>query len=337
MKFLKKILNFIPLIYVNATNSITLTSYVKYSINTLYFIHFCKYYKNYLLNTLDFLLNIKIKFMNYIEYITQDKNDFTLIRVDLYYALNSYDDVTQIFSNLIKDKIDKSIIENIYKAKKYSILDNSDIRLKIYFRYKSNPYILYFSYSQYNYIPYPFYSEQILNDYREDYILPLYNKRCTNNILYTLFSMESKDIQNIIINDVNYSKDSTLYKYVNMIQTPFNDFGILYKCPVKLIWLLCENNIDIDKFKNFELQYLNMYFDEDCFDVFEHKISINTEDSYNIEDSNNTEDSYNIEDSNNTEDSYNIEDSKDELSIFNDNILISERMKYILNKKINYE
>lgn len=323
MNFLRKTLNFLPLLYINIIGSMnsTLPStlYIKYSINTIYLLHFCKYYKNYLLNTLDFLLNIKIKCTNYIEYFSKDTNDFKLINVDLYYGLNSYDDVTNIFSNLVKDKIDKDIIEEIYKVKKYSISDNTEIRLKISFRYKGIPYILYFPYNHLDYIPYPLYSEEILNDYREDYILPLYNKRCKNNILYTLFSMESKDIQNIIVNDVSYNKDSSLYKYVNMIQTPFNDFGILYKCPVKLIWLLFENNIITDDFKNFELKYLNMYFDEDLLDLFEHKISINID---NIKDSNNEEGS---------------KDEKDKYSIFNENILISERMKYILNKKMNYE
>lgn len=118
--------------------------------------------------------------------------------------------------------------------------------------------------------------------------------------------MESKDIQNIIINDVNYDKDSSLYKYINMIQTPFNDLGLLYRCPVKLGWLLYENNIDINEFKNFELKYLNMYFDEECLDLFEHKILINKDNFYD-----------------------NIKNS----DILNENILISERMKYIINKK----
>jgi len=335
MNFFKKTIQFIPLIYANTISNI---SYIRYSINALYLIHICKNYNTYGLAILDIILNIKMKCTNCIEYFKKDHNDFKLLSVDLYYGLYSHDDVTQLFLKLVKDRIDKSIIEKIYESKQFYLktckdtesknnipvlfetsLSNSNSRLKIRFRYKGNEHILYFPYTHTEYVPYPLYSKEILNDFREDNILPYYtNKINGNNILYTLFSMESQNIDKITINNIDYDKNSLLYKHFTMIQTPFNDFGILYKCPVKIIWIMIENNINIYDFLNFELKYLNMYFDEDCMDLFEHKISINTynEISKKIDDNTNTN-------NNNTKTLENFE-------------LISDRMKYILDKKINY-
>lgn len=327
MNFFKKTIQIIPLIYVNYVANL---SYVKYSINALYLIYFCKNYNTYFLNIIDFLLNIKMKCTNCIEYFKKDTSDFKLLNVDLYYSLCSHDDVTQLFLKLVNDRIDSNIIEKIYESKKFYIktcndteskndslteyqssLSNSHIRLKIKFRYKGIEYILYFPYTHKEYIPYPLYSEQILNDYREDYILPYYpTKNPGNNILYTLFSMESQNIDKITINNIDYNKNTSLYKYFTMIQTPLNDLGILYKCPVKLIWVLCENNIDINDFLNFELKYLNMYFDEDRMDLFEHKISINI-------------------------DNIILNNNNNNLKLLENFQLISDRMKYIIYKKTN--
>ena len=83
-----------------------------------------------------------------------------------------------------------------------------------------------------------------------------------------------------------------------MIKTPFNDFGILYNCPIKLKWILYENGIDIYSFSKFYLKFLNLYFDEEKMDLNNHFIEFN----------------------------------QDEI----DNILISDRMKEILIQKNKY-
>jgi len=282
------------------------------------------------LNILDILLNIKIKCTNFIIYFKKDISDFKLLKVDLYHGLYSHNDVTDLFLKYVTDRIDRTTIEKIYESKNYYIkafidtyskndilvpcnfsLSNSNIRLKIRFRYKGNEHIIYFPYNHTEYLPYPIYSEQILSDYRKDYILPYYKELNGNNIMYTLFSMESKDIDKININNIDYNKNSSIYKYFNMIQTPFNDLGLLYKCPVKLIWVLSENNINIHDFLNFELKYMNMYFDEDSMDLFEHKISINVSDII----------------------SKKTEKNNDIIKLLENVDLVSNRMKYILNKK----
>ena len=61
-----------------------------------------------------------------------------------------------------------------------------------------------------------------------------------------------------------------------MIQTPFNDFGVLYDLKIKLIWVLQENNIN--NYNTFHLSFLNLYFDEDLFDLKEHIINYSKED-----------------------------------------------------------
>jgi hypothetical protein len=67
-----------------------------------------------------------------------------------------------------------------------------------------------------------------------------------------------------------------------MIKTPFNDYGILYHNPVKLSWVLSENNIDMKTFESFYLKFLNVYFDETTFELKEHLVELNNNDLDNI-------------------------------------------------------
>lgn len=97
--------------------------------------------------------------------------------------------------------------------------------------------------------------------------------------LYSLFSIDSKNILNIKINDV---ENLQLLNYFQCLKTPFNDFGILYNVPVKLIWALYENNIDLESFNKFELNFLNPYFDENTFELIEHNIKLSNNELNNI-------------------------------------------------------
>ena len=104
--------------------------------------------------------------------------------------------------------------------------------------------------------------------------------------------MESKDILNVLLNNVD---NNHLLEYFDMIQTPFNDFGILYKNPIKLSWVLEENKID--NFESLEIHFLNVYLNEENMDLMKHFIKLNNEDL--------------------------------------DEIIISKRMEYILLKELN--
>jgi hypothetical protein len=87
--------------------------------------------------------------------------------------------------------------------------------------------------------------------------------------------MESRNLLSV---DINGIENNHLLNYFKKIQTPFCDFGILYNNPVKLSWVLMENNIHINEFESFYLKFLNLYFDEDLMDLKEHSIQLNKND-----------------------------------------------------------
>jgi hypothetical protein len=197
----------------------------------------------------------------------------------LYTNLEDNYDVTRLFHrNIVKTyKIDIELILNFYSSLNILFKYNDNIRLKIYFNYNNIDYIIYYRYIPYlnnYYVPYPPYSEEIMNNYRHDIINPFYQTITKKKYFYSLFNMESKDIEKI---EINNEMKNDLLKYFAMIKTPFNDYGILYNVPVKLLWLLVENNIDINNFYKFYLKFQNMYINEN-FELNEHFIEMNKED-----------------------------------------------------------
>ena len=75
-----------------------------------------------------------------------------------------------------------------------------------------------------------------------------------------------------------------LLEYINKIKTPFNDFGLLYHCPVKVKWILEENCISKNNFQSLYIKFFNMYFDESILDLKEHYINIKNINDYIISD-----------------------------------------------------
>ena len=94
-----------------------------------------------------------------------------------------------------------------------------------------------------------------------------------------LFNIDSKNILSVSINDII---NNNIAKYFELIKTPFNDFGIAYDTPVKLSWVLIENDIDLITFNNLTLKFLNLYFDESKMDLIEHYINLSDKDLDNI-------------------------------------------------------
>ena len=270
---------FFPLLY----TTFFINNYsIKISIALLYSFYLYKYGLFYLENIIDNILLIKIKLSK--KYFK--KNDFVLTKVLLYTNLKDNIDVTSYFKKCNFNKISRNNIKELFDFKNIPLEYNSNIRLKIFFSYKNINYILYFPYSQNinkefenYYIPYPPYSEKIIEKYRHDIIEPFHNNEHKKKFLYSLFSIDSKNILNIKINDV---ENLQLLNYFQCLKTPFNDFGILYNVPVKLIWALYENNIDLENFNNFELTFLNPYFDEDNFELIEHNIKLSNNELNNI-------------------------------------------------------
>lgn len=278
-----KYLIFFPIWYINIYFKYTPLKFLINAPFVTYFIYENRYY------LLDKLIIYKINIENYINNIFK-KPDFEIKEIWLYTDLKKNYNVKNYFkyNNIVK--INTQIIADIYKYFNIKFLFNNDIRLKIEFYYKNKEYIIYYSLYKliYDinsenskfYIPFPPYNEHILNNYRRNIIVPTY-EYYTQNKIYSLFNIESKNIEYIKINN-KIITDNTICNYFNKIQTPFNDFGIAYLCPIKLKWVLAENNIEINNFENFELKFLNMYLNEDTFELMDHYIKLNKENINNL-------------------------------------------------------
>ena len=279
-----KYIYFLPFIYIN---TLTLPNNIFYKFFKMYVNVYYLYdiYQNryqYFEKVVIYALNLKIMIQTYYSNIFKNNNGFILEKVYLYNNLTNSYDITNYFKTNNISIINSSLIikcMNIYSIELHNE-DYDDIRLKILFYYDNKKYIKYFPIKPYfknkeYYIPYPFYNDEIIQNYRKDIIKPLFgidnnnnNNNNNNNksLLYSLFSIDSKNIDNVIIDNNQENLDqSKLIDYFDMIQTPFNDFGILYNTPIKLKWICVENNINIDSFKLFCLKYGNPYFDETTF------------------------------------------------------------------------
>jgi len=236
---------------------------------------------------IDYFINTKIYVSNFIDNLIYGPvdNKFKLIKCELYTDLTINYDVTKSFLYNISDKIDKALIEKIYSNYNLDFINNENIRLKISFYYNNKKYILYYPYNitknlrkllntkydDYYFIPYPPYNEQIIENYRKNIVVPTYLDLSKKIGIYNLFGIESKNIENVMINNLNNKK---LYDYMEIAKTPFNDFGILYDTPIKLSWILVENEIDIPSFSTFYLKYLLPILDEDKMELVEHSIQL---------------------------------------------------------------
>jgi len=241
---------------------------IKLFVNLIYINYFLIKYR---IEIVDFILLTKIKLISYLYPI----KNYSLIKVHLYKNLINNIDVTDIFLNNKINKIDKKLIIDLFCKYNICFDNNEDIRLKIYFTYKNIYYILYYDFNNSYHIPYPPYSEEILENYKKDIILPKYNKEYNKKYFYYLFNVESKDIETIKINE---KTNEDLNLYFEMIKTPFNDFGILYGSYIKLKWILIENDYNLSNFKSFYLKFLNFYLDEINMDLKEHYIEFNKDD-----------------------------------------------------------
>jgi len=280
-KFLKNINNYIvfpSFIYFNFINKYTFLKYI-FNIHFLYNLYKYRYY--WMDSIIDIYLIIKFKINN----MFPKNKSFILKKILLYTNLKENYDVTNYFYNEKNIReIDKLLIVNIYSLLNIPFDNDNDIRLKIYFKYNDIDYIIYFPYHNFdiyennsdNYnVPYPPYSDIIINNFRNDIIYPFYTTQLKKKYLYSLFNIDSKDILTIEINDNNYND---IIKYFDMIKTPFNDYGILYNIPIKLIWCLVENNIDISTFYKFYLKFESVYINEETFELNEHTIQMTNND-----------------------------------------------------------
>lgn len=237
------------------------------------------------LTLLDYVLYMKMYIINY--YKSFLNHNFIVTKVELYTDLYYKIDVTTYFKKNNIDKIDKKVIDILFIENNIFVEKDNNTRLKIYFKYQLINYIMYYPYECFNnnknnnieetnyYLPFPIFTKEIIDNFKNDIILPYYTKIKNKKEYYSLFQMESKDILLTCINEI---QNEELFQYFNLIKTPFNDFGILYNVPVKLIWILVENNINIETFESFYLKFLSVYFCEKEFDIKEHFIKMDNND-----------------------------------------------------------
>lgn len=242
-------------------------------------ISLCVYLEKNKFNIFNNIMNTILLAKIYVDQKIKDflkEPDFKLKKVLLYCDLRENYDVTSYFNNNKINEINNNLIYSIYHKYFIDFQNDENLRLKIYFTYKKIDYIIYYSHSNHCSIPYPPYSDIILNDLRNDIVLPYYPKKLSKKkYFYSLFLMDSKNILCVSLNGI---ENDDLLQYFDMIQTPFHDFGILYKNPVKLLWVLHENNIDLKNFDDLTINFLNVYFDEEKMDLVEHFIKLNRND-----------------------------------------------------------
>jgi hypothetical protein len=260
---------YIPIYKLIITKYILLYFIVEYVIIKLYDNRI--YYIN---KVLDIYFTIKL----YVKRINKKKiEEFHLNKVELYINLGSKIDITLYFECNHIDNINKELIERIYKNKCIHFEENDDIRLKIYYEYHNEKYIIYYPYKELNkktidinyYIPYPPFDNKIIENYRHDIIYPFYNENIKKKLFYSFFHAECKDI---LIVKINGEENNELKSYFDQIKSPFGDYGLLYNVSVKLRWILIENNIDINNFKEFYFKFLNSYLCEEEMDLKDHEL-----------------------------------------------------------------
>jgi len=240
-----------------------------------YYIYCNRFY--YLNATLDYILNFKLFIQKIFKKEENDK--FYIGHVQLYTDLENSIEVTLYFKKNKITRIDKDLIKNIYADYMIDFYDNKHIRLKIFYRFKGNNYIMYFPYSNTEYIPYPPYSKEVMVLFKDDIVVPTHIDILKKKYIYPLFSIECADILSVKLNG---NEEIPLLNYFNKIKGPFNDFGILYNTPILLNWILTENMYNIKDFETLYVKFLNVYFDEIDFELKEHYIEMNKEMLNNI-------------------------------------------------------
>jgi hypothetical protein len=262
--------------------------YLKYVINVFLLYKIFQYKYVYFYELIDFFfcfeIFLKKNSKKIINYLFPINNNCYIEKILLYTHLNDYHIIDKSMYHNI-NKFDKNFIDELFLKLNIKKNDNNDIRLKIFFKYENIEYILYLPYEENIYLPFPFYTKEIMENYKNDYIYPLYvntkEKEDKTKYFYSLFHIDSKDISEICINNVD---NNELIDYFYKIQTPFYDFGILYGIKIKLIWCLVENNIDVSTFEEFYLKYENLYLDEENYELIEHSIKLSDTQNFLISD-----------------------------------------------------
>jgi hypothetical protein len=273
----------IPVIYTNiypshATNFINFMFIMNISLN----------YEKFLLDTLDNYCRVKIyitskinnnkNIINNLLYkIGYYKNihfEYKLLNAHLYTDLSQNYNITSFFNNNYDiDKIDKNLFIQVYYKFNIKFEDNIHIRIKLNFIFCNKEYILYIPYNlkNDNYIQYPPYTNEIMDKYKNNIVIPMHKTYNKKYPIYTFLTMNFREIDEckIYYNDDSKIENIDITDYIKKINTPFNDMGILYDCSIPISWICNDNYINIDDFKKICLKYSNYYFNEEKMELEE--------------------------------------------------------------------
>ena len=187
---IKNILGFptlLSLIYLNTcinneSSFTTKNAIISFNLLYSYYIYNNRFY--YLNLSLDYILNFKL----FIQKIFKNNNNnFSIGKVLLYTDLENNIEVTEYFDKNNINCIDKNLIKNLYSDNMINIVDNIHIRLKIFYRFDGNNYIMYYPYSNTDYIPYFPYSTKIMESFRNDIIIPTHTNVIKKKIYISNF------------------------------------------------------------------------------------------------------------------------------------------------------
>jgi hypothetical protein len=287
MDFLKKMLYVIgiPIIYLNIYGN---NYKIIRVINLLYLMNIYEF-KNSILND---LVNLYAHAKYYIGFVMnkigKQYPEYYLNNAWFYVNLKDKINITEYFRNNNNiDRLDNDFFDMILEKEGIHMTPEymTDIRIKLEFTYNNICYILYIPYvykvHKYKldgvdkkniktiedkdiYMKYPPYTNETVNDYRNNIVIPNYEDNNKRYRFYNFFTIDCKDIDEAYVLTVSGDKID-VRDYISKIQTPFNDNGLIYHVPVKISWLC--NDIEVADFAKLYIKYSNFYLNEDEDDL----------------------------------------------------------------------
>jgi hypothetical protein len=274
----------IPVIYSNIY-----PSYSTNFINFMFLMNISLNYKTILLDTVDNYCRAKIYIYNKINnnkniinnllykigYYKNTHFEYQLLNAHLYTDLSSNINITSFFNDI--NKIDIKLFKRIYEDLNIKFEDNTHIRIKLNFIFCKKEYILYIPYILKNDIQYPPYTNEIMDKYKNNIVMPIHKTYNKKYPLYTFLTMNFREIDEckIYYNDDSNIGHIDIKEYIKKINTPFNDMGILYDCCIPISWICNDNYVSIDNFKKIFLKYSNYYFNEEKMELEENTYESN--------------------------------------------------------------
>ncbi len=209
-----------------------------------------------------------------------------------------YNNRTGIRNNMITNELNPHVYKNIiYSTFDYNQsvgmpnhfdMNNDNVYIKIVYKYDTQRYIFVYNneMARLNIIvPIPLYNENIIEDFKKDSMKPYYEKHNKEASIYSLFHIDCKKIKSVKYNgidDPNHIDNYELLRNINNYKGLLNDFGLLYKCKLKVKHLLSGSLLD--NFKSLEIEFEAPYFDEVTYDIIPHVIKLDSKEDYIISD-----------------------------------------------------